>query len=93
MWQRQSGNAEAKALIARYPTPRALRRPLGEEVGILSDTVRALPWKRDTTIGDVVSSVYFRARDVSTLHAILTQHAQDSEVWTAPDGTQTRRPL
>ena len=93
-WTTQAGNPAAQRLIADYPTPRALRQALAnaEWTSILDATLLSLPWG-NSTVGDVLASVDFQPRDVATLHSILVRAAQDVQVWVAPDGSQTSRPL
>jgi hypothetical protein len=94
VWHRQPGHAAAKALLTHYPTPRALRQALrAHGPAIIPTEVRELAWNQDCTIGGVLLSPSFGPREVATLHRILSTHAQDVEVWTAPDGTQTVRPV
>lgn len=94
MWKKQEGSFEAKATIALHPTPKALRDAIKKHGvgGVIHGKLWGLPWNQDCTIGGVITSVHFQERDILRLHAILTEHAQDYEVWTAPDGTVTRRP-
>ena len=94
-WKRQAGNAAAQQFVADYPTPRVFRQALHERNihVILTPAQKAV---RISCNGTEQSIGYFLEHgglDVGQIYRALTEHARATETWTAPDGTQTTRPV
>jgi hypothetical protein len=88
-WTYVAGDPAAQQLLTQYPDPRSLRAAVDTRGWPwLLRACGHLPFDSTHTIRDVHG---WQRRDITLLHALITDAAQEADVWRAPDGTLTRR--